>query len=166
MPSLYEIDAQYASLQSALETLSDNGGALTTELEAILDLDGEQWASKAQSYMHVITQLEADAEACAKEIARLTASKARSAKQAEALSDRLRDSLLARGGDPVAVGTWRLSLRKSEAVEISEHAEVPERYTTTKTTITPDKKALKDAIKGGAYVDGVSIVTRHSLQVK
>jgi hypothetical protein len=163
MPSLYQIDT---ALQSALDTLSDNGGILTPELEAILALDGEQWAAKAQSYMHVITQLEADAEACAKEIARLKASEARSTKQAEALRDRLRDSLLARGGDPVAVGTWRLSLRKSEAVEVADDAVLSNGYTVTKTTVQPDKAAIKAAIKAGAIIEGAAIVTRYSLQVK
>lgn len=164
MPSLYQIDA---ALQSALDTLSDNGGILTPELESILALDGAQWADKAQSYMHVITNLESDAAACDAEIARLKAVAERSERQAEALRDRLRDSLLARGGDPVTVGTWKLSLRKSEAVEVETDAEnLPIRFRTTKTTYAPDKKAIKDAIKSGESVEGASIVTRHSLQVK
>lgn len=163
MPSLYQIDA---ALQSALDTLSDNGGILTPELEQILAIDGAQWADKAQSYMHVITNLESDAAACDAEIARLKAVAERSERQSEALRDRLRDSLLARGGDPVSVGTWRLSLRKSEAVEVAIAADkLPVEYQSIKTTIMPDKNRIKNDIKGGIEIDGCAIVTRHSLQV-
>lgn len=59
----------------------------------------------------------------------------------------------------------KVSFRKSEALEISEFAEIPEEYLKYKEPDV-DKTALKDAIKKGLELKGVTIVQNQNIQIK
>lgn len=161
--SLYQIDA---SFQSVLDTLAENGGQLTPELEAILALDGEQWAKKAEGYLRVIANRKADAQAALAETKRLDAAIERAERDVEILEQRLEQSLILRGGEKTKVATWTLSLRASESVEVDPDADLEESLVTVKTTRTPNKVAIKAALKVGRNIPGVRLVERQNLQIK
>jgi predicted nucleic acid-binding Zn-ribbon protein len=59
-----------------------------------------------------------------------------------------------------------ISFRKSESVEISDMSLIPDMYKKTKTEISPDKIAIKDAIKNGQEISGAQIMTNYYLQIK
>ena len=66
-------------------------------------------------------------------------------------------------------GTNILSFRKSVGLDIEEGFNVEsldEEYQNSKTTITPDKKAIKEALKKGYVVEGCSLSERMNLQIK
>lgn len=60
----------------------------------------------------------------------------------------------------------KISFRPSEAVTISEKAEIPDEYITVKETREPDKKALKEALKRGEEIPGCFLEKRLNPQIK
>ena len=60
----------------------------------------------------------------------------------------------------------KLSFRNSESVEITNEQQLDSRFIVTKTVSTPDKKAIKDAIKSGVFVEGATISYNRNLQIK
>ena len=65
----------------------------------------------------------------------------------------------------IVVGTHTLSVRKSEAVIVPDDFDDPY-LSKTKTVTTPDKAAIKEAIKAGDEVPGCELVKRYNLQRK
>ena len=107
MPSLYQLNE---SLLSALQTLTDNGGELTPELEQILALDEANFEQKAESYCHVIADLKGKIAGAELELKRITDLKAAYTAQADDLKTRLRDAVALRGGKAQA-GTFALRVQ-------------------------------------------------------
>ena len=60
----------------------------------------------------------------------------------------------------------KCSFRKSESVNIINLDNLADKYKQTKVEVVPDKKAIKDAIKGGLEVFGAELVTNNNLQIK
>jgi ribosomal silencing factor RsfS len=60
----------------------------------------------------------------------------------------------------------KLSFRNSESVEITNESQLDDCFIVTKTVSTPDKKAIKDAIKSGVFVEGATISYNKNLQIK
>jgi hypothetical protein len=74
-----------------------------------------------------------------------------------------------REGHPLSVGTFTLSTRKSESVQIADDIQFAKDYPSLcveKTTLSPNKATIKEAIKAGEIVSGAEIVTHTSLQLK
>lgn len=59
----------------------------------------------------------------------------------------------------------RVSFRKSESTEIDEDV-LDDRWFKKKITRTPDKTAIKNAIKSGQNVDGAQLVVKQNIQIK
>lgn len=58
-----------------------------------------------------------------------------------------------------------VSFRKSEMTEVDESV-LDKKWCKEKITYTPDKTAIKNAIKAGQTVDGARLVTRKNIQIK
>lgn len=67
------------------------------------------------------------------------------------------------GRDKVKAGTFTVSIRLSEAVKLSDDFENREFGIYE---FKADKKAIKEALKGGLQIDGAEIVCNENLQVK
>jgi hypothetical protein len=59
----------------------------------------------------------------------------------------------------------KVSYRRSESLEISEDAVIPDEYLKFKEPDV-DKMALKSALKSGLALDGVQIVVNQNIQIK
>jgi hypothetical protein len=71
------------------------------------------------------------------------------------------------GEKPIIRGPgWSMSLRRSEAVEISDPEAIPPEYLRVKTTKEPDKGAIKAAITEGLTVRGAVVVRRDSVTIR
>ena len=68
--------------------------------------------------------------------------------------------------DKLETNIYKISYRKSEAVEIINEQAIPQEFMKEKTTITPDKTAIKEAIKSWKEVPWASIITKQNLQIK
>lgn len=68
-------------------------------------------------------------------------------------------------GTPFKTAKAQVSYRKSESVEISDHAQIPEQFLKFKEPEV-NKTELKNAIKAGMNFDGVQIVEKKNIQIK
>lgn len=60
-----------------------------------------------------------------------------------------------------------VTFRNSESVEITDVESIPKDYMRTKTTVEPDKIAIKDAIKNSNLtIPGAEIVVKQNIQIK
>lgn len=157
--SLYHINQEQLLLMSQLE---ENGGELTPELEQALIINAEDLTMKADAYMTVIKGKEATIEMIDKEIKRLTAMKKTEENQIKRLKSFLLDAVTAFG--KFNTDRFKFSTRNSEAVEILDEELLPDEFFVTKHT--PNKTAIKAALKDGAEVNGATLKTNTSLNVR
>lgn len=107
MPSLYHLNE---ALLGALQTLADNGGELTPELESILAFDEANFEQKAESYCHILADLKGKIAGVKAEIDRLEDLLAGYDAKSLLLKTRLRDAVALRGGKAQA-GTFALRVQ-------------------------------------------------------
>lgn len=68
--------------------------------------------------------------------------------------------------DKLETNLYKISYRKSESVEIINEEMIPQEFMKEKTTIAPDKTAIKEALKNWAEVPGATIKINSNLQIK
>jgi hypothetical protein len=159
--NLYEITREAQELAFLLE--SDE---LTPELEAALLINQDQLQAKAGNYAKVIANIQSDADAIDAEIKRLKAMKDTKDRSINRLKEALRDAMLVSGIDKIESTLFKLSLRRSEAVEVDVVEALPNAFQNIKNVVTADKIAIKEAIKRGENVMGARIVENFNLQIK
>ena len=70
-------------------------------------------------------------------------------------------------GEKVSTPKLAVTYRKAEAVEVDVPVdELPAQYQRIKTTVEPDKTALKAALKAGEEIAGCRLVTRQSMNIR
>lgn len=69
------------------------------------------------------------------------------------------------GGKKMKEAEFTVSYRKSEVVEIADLNSVPDEFLVPQPPKV-DKAGLKEAIKGGAVIDGVTIAEKQNIQVR
>ena len=159
--NLYEITREAQELAFLLET-----DELTPELEAALLINQDQLQTKAGNYAKVIANIQSDADAIDTEIKRLKAMKDTKDRSINRLKEALRDAMLVSGIDKIESSLFKLSLRRSEAVEVDVVEALPNAFQNVKNVVTADKVAIKEAIKRGENVTGARLVENFNLQIK
>jgi hypothetical protein len=161
--SIYKIQNEF---QLIIAEVINNEGEITPELETALIINKEQLQSKAVDYCYVIKQLDYDCEQIDNEIARLNKLK----KVRSNLTDRLKNTVSSAmqlyDVEKIETPLIKLSFRNSESVEITNESQLDACFIVTKTVSSPDKKAIKDAIKSGVLVCGATISYNKNLQIK
>lgn len=160
---LYNIQQEYISLA---EQIIDNDGLLSEEMEAALQINKDQLENKSQCYGFIVRQLEGECDMIDNEIKRLEAMKKSRGKTVDRLKESVSKAMLLYEIDKIETPTLKISFRKSESIEIEEESLIDEKYMTVKTTKTPDKKAIKEAIKAGEIVLGVTLKENQNIQFK
>lgn len=59
-----------------------------------------------------------------------------------------------------------VSFRRSEAVQVTDVEHIPAELLRVKTTVEPNKTAIKDALKAGQEISGCKLVENMSVQIK
>ena len=141
----------------------------TEEVESLLDaLDSLYGArsEKHEGYVHVIKNAETASAACKAEANAFYAR----AKALENLSRRLKETLLAdlqqHGERRTTAGNFKIARQKNSqpSVIVSiDAADLPVDF--QRLTIEAEKTALKDALKHGETIDGVSLETGEHLRI-
>jgi hypothetical protein len=159
--NLYQITQEAQYLAALLETEE-----LTPELEAELLINQEQLQSKGINYAKVIANYQSEADQIDAEIKRLKAMKESRDKKVTWLTESLKKAMLVSGIEKIESPLFKISLRRSEAVEV----EIPEAlavdWQVKKVTITADKVAIKKAIKEGYSITGARLVDNFNLSIK
>ncbi len=157
MATLYELTGQFLDIYN-LELDEE------TKLDTLDSIDWEtEYETKVENYIKVMKNLEADVEARKNEIKRLTELNKADEKKKEHLKDTLSASMSLTGHERVDTPLFKVSFRKSQAVEVDE-AVLPEAYKVA--TWKPDKKRLKEDLKNGLEIIGASLVERKKLSIR
>jgi hypothetical protein len=161
--NIFKIQQQYVSI---INQVIEAEGELSEELIQAIEINETDLKEKAVNYGYAIRMFEFDNTIVDEEIKRLQALKKLNNKKAEWLERTISNAMQQFGIEKVESPTLKLSFRKSESVEIVNEAQLTEQFTTTKTTVTPNKTAIKEAIKNGEVVEGAVLVTNFNLQIK
>lgn len=159
--NLYEITQEAQYLAALLETEE-----LTPELEQALIINQDQLQAKAVNYAKVIANYQAESDAIEQEIKRLKAMKESRDKKVEWLKESVKKAMLISGIEKVESPLFKISVRRSEAVEVDVVEALPNAFQNVKNIITADKVAIKEAIKKGENVLGARLVENFNLQIK
>lgn len=159
--NLYELTAEAKMIASLLETEE-----LTPELEGMLVINQNELTQKSIDYVKVIRNKEADSNAIEAEIKRLKAMKDANDRVIDRMKLAVKDAMMTSGIDKIESSLFKLSLRRSEAVEVVNIDQLPESLVTVKKTVSADKLKIKEAIKNGVPVEGAVLVENFSLQIK
>lgn len=84
-------------------------------------------------------------------------------KKVEFLKGLLLDNM---GGQKFSTVKCAVSFRNSEAVQVDDVKQIPAELLRVKTTVEPDKTAIKAAFKAGQEIPGCKLVANTSVQIK
>lgn len=152
--------------QLLINQIIEAEGEITPELETALTINKEQLQSKAIDYSYVIKQLDSDCEQIDAELKRLQQLKKVRINLADRLKDTISNAMNLYEVEKIETPLIKLSFRNSESVEITNEQQLDARFIVTKTVSSPDKKAIKDAIKSGVLVEGATISYNKNLQIR
>ncbi len=161
--SLYHIQQEYQLVLSELDELD---GEVTPELEQRLMIAEHELQEKGANYALVIHDYTSRIDAIDTQIERLENLKSSYKSKSEVLKSNIKNAMLHFGLDKIEHDLVKLSFRKSESVEVENQDLIPKEFIKEKISYSPDKTAIKEAIKGGQDVQGCKLVTNYNLQVK
>lgn len=162
---IYEINQQLErllelDLERSVDT--ETGEILTAEQVDELLLAREE---KIEGCLLFIKNKQAEAEALKAEIDKLTARKRVAEANAAWCKEYVAGALQ---GEKFSTARVAVSFRKVKSVNMSEDwmSSLPEEYLRIKTTVEPDKTALKKALEAGEVIKGAALVEKQSIIIK
>ena len=158
---LYQISDAIRQALDHIELDEETGEILSADALHAVEA---QAAEKIEATALYLRELDAEAKAAKEEADRMLARVKSMQKRSDYLKAMLLDALHATG--KVKTGRVTVSIRTTKAVEIAEGADLPEAYTTVKTTVSPNKVAIKQALLDGVEVPGCHIEERESVQIR
>lgn len=158
---LYQISDAIRQALDHIELDEETGEILNAdELHAV----EAEAADKIEATALYLRELDAEAKAAKEEADRMIARVKSMQKRSDYLKSMLLDALHATG--KVKTVRVTVSIRTTKAVEIAEGADLPEAYTTVKTTVSPNKVAIKQALLDGVEVPGCELIERESVSIR
>ena len=154
---LYEI----TELQKELEKEDDE--ELKQDLQELIALELK---NKSNNIVYAIKNLESNNAAIDAEIERLQALKKRNSSNIDKVKSNILWFMQQNNIDTIKSDLATFGKRKSESTDIENLELIPQEFITIKQTFTPDKTAIKKAIKEGREVAGAKVVINYSLQIK
>ena len=121
-------------------------------------------AEKIEATALYLRELDAEAKAAKDEADRMLDRVKSMQKRSDYLKSMLLEALHATG--KVKTARVTVSIRTTQAVAVDEGANLPEAYTTVKTTVSPNKVAIKQALLDGVEVPGCSLEARESVSIR
>lgn len=157
MTTLYELTGQFLEINNM--DADDE-----TKLDTLDSIDWEiNYEEKIENCIKVVKNKEANMEARNNEIKRLTELNKVDERVNKRIKEAVKDSLLLTGRERVETKLFKVSFRKSEAVEVDDLL-LPEAYKVA--TYKPDKKRLKEDLKNGLEILGAELVERKNLSIR
>lgn len=163
--SLYQIDNAVLTVLEDGLVFDEETGEILFDPNNLDELEVERNA-KLESVALFVKSLEAESAAMREEERKLAERRGRNERKAERLRKYISDSMQRFGDTKLETARVSLGFRRSESVEIVDQAALPVEFLKVKMTETPDKTAIKKAIKSGATVEGAALVENKNLQIK
>ena len=165
--NLYQITQEFLELASMIE---DAGGEVNDAILEELAISRDNFSHKAEGYTRLILKWDSEIEAAAAEVKRVQALK----KAKENSVARLKETLLfalqafgqedGKGVKRYETALFKLSTRKSQAVEITDEDTLPDDCFVVKREVS--KTAIKKLLEEGQELEGAGIKENVSLQIK
>lgn len=157
MATLYELTGIYQQIYDM--DMDDE-----TKQDTLESIDWtENYENKVENYIKVMKNLDADIEARKNEIDRLKKLNDADKSKKERMKTDLATSMELTGHEKVDTTLFKVSFRKSEAVEVDDLL-LPEAYKVA--TWKADKKRLKEDLKNGLEILGAELVERKNLNIR
>jgi hypothetical protein len=166
--NLYQITQEFLELASMIE---DAGGEVNDAILEELAISRENFSHKAEGYARLILKWDSEIEAAAAEVKRIQALKKAKENSVARLKETLLFALQAFGQEDAKSGIkrydtalFKLSTRRSQAVEITDEASLPDDCFVIKREVS--KTAIKKLLEEGLELDGAGMKENVSLQIK
>lgn len=163
--NLYTLSTELEILQAELLNEDNSEDQIKLIEERIIELLDKQ-ENKYENILKIRANKLAQAKMLQDEIERLQKKLKPLNNTVERLENYLDESLRLNGIQTLEVWTFSLSYRQSESVEIENEWLLPAEFVKIKETRSPDKIAIKKAIKDGQQVTGATVKTNLNLQIK
>lgn len=167
---LYDIKQEFIALNELLENDYDPETGEVYNNEALIKSMFNELAltlsDKLESAAYTVQSLELQSKALKDEAKRLADRAKRLENNADYLKSIMLSALIELPDQKLKTTKFNFSTRKSEQVIIEEGFNMKGKYVRVKETREPDKTAIKEAIKNGELVIGVTLVTNQSLTIK
>lgn len=158
---LYQISDAIRQALDHIELDEETGEILSAdELHAV----EAEAAEKIEATALYLRELDAEAKAAKEEADRMLARVKSMQKRSDYLKAMLIEALHVTG--KVKTARVTVSIRTTQAVAVDEGANLPEAYTTAKTTVSPNKVAIKQALLDGVEVPGCHLEARESVSIR
>lgn len=158
---LYEISDAIRAALDHIDVDPETGEILNADNLHAVEAEA---SDKVEATALYLRELDAEAKAAKDEADRMLARVKSMQKRSDYLKAMLLNALHATG--KVKTGRVTVSIRTTQAVEIEEGANLPEAYTTVKTTVNPNKVAIKQALLDGVEVPGCHLEARESVSIR
>lgn len=158
---LYEISDAIRAALDHIDVDPETGEILNADNLHAVEAEA---SDKVEATALYLRELDAEAKAAKDEADRMIARVKSMQKRSDYLKSMLLDALHATG--KVKTARVTVSIRTTQAVEVSEGANLPEAYTTVKTTVSPNKIAIKQALLDGVEVSGCHLEARESVSIR
>ncbi len=136
---------------------------LTQDDLELLEIELKQ---KSDNIVKYINNLESNINVIDTEIKRLQELKKTEKNKIERMKEYIKYSMDKMGLKKIESPIGKISLRKSESVEIEDIEKIPGEFVTIKQTFQPDKTAIKKAIKEGKEIEGAKVVIKENITIK
>ena len=160
---IYEIPSTLRDLLDRLDADPDTGEVDGDALAAYAEYQGAA-TEKLEATACYVRELEAEAEAIKAEEDRLAKRRKALEGKAARLKTYLMPALEAVGGKVKGVMA-SLRISRTQAVKVLDLEALPEAFRRIKTTIDPDKTAIKKALKSGEDIPGAVLEERQSVVI-
>lgn len=159
--NLFQITADQRLL---IEALEETGGEITPEIEAAMAITAENFERKAEAYSATIAECKATEAAIADELRRLTAYRKTMQNIQARMRERLTEAMKVFEVQKMTAGTYRLSLRRSTAVAITDEEAIPDSFFEYEPKLKRDE--LRKALLEGAQIEGAQIEEKTTIQIR
>jgi hypothetical protein len=160
--NLYEVTA----FQNFIEKIAEeNEGEIPEHLFQQLVEKETESIQQIEGLCKYLRNLELGVDMCTAEIKRILTMTNKAQKRMDSIKKYLLPYVAKH--KKIEAGTFTLSTRKSESVNIIDKEKIPINYRTViPETWNPDKKLIKDDIKKGVIVPGAELQEKDNLQIK
>ena len=165
--NLYQITQEFLELASMIE---DAGGEVNDAILEELAISRDNFSHKAEGYARLILKWDSEIETASAEIKRIQALKKAKDNSVTRLKETLLFALQAFGQEDnkgvkrYDTALFKLSTRRSLAVEITDEATLPDEAFVFKKEVS--KTAIKKLLEEGQELEGAGMKENVSLQIK
>ena len=158
---LYQISDAIRQALDHIELDEETGEILSADALHAVEAEANDKIEATALYLR---ELDAEAKAAKEEADRMLDRVKSMQKRSDYLKAMLLDALHATG--KVKTGRVTVSIRTTQAVQINQEQAIPEAFTTVKTTVSPNKVAIKQALLDGVEVPGCHLEARESVSIR